>query len=266
MIETVIVHSIDDIMKIISEQTYNQKIGRMRSTYYYRGLPNASYKLTTSLRINCKHLSGQLEPSILKSFSNYACIEDPSITDSVWMQMIIGQHHGLPTRLMDWTYSPLIALHFAENVNNLEKYDTQDCVVWRVDIQDCNKNLPEKYKIALKKTGNSFFSLEALTKTVDNIEHYDRDMDGKAFVFIEPPSVDQRIVNQYSFFSIIPTDMEDVEDYLDQYTDRTVRFVIPHALRWDLRDLLDQYNVSERILYPGLDGLSQTLARHYYVK
>lgn len=262
--ETIVIDSIDGVMKMISEQTFNEKIGRVRSTYYYRGLPNADFKLTTSLRINCKQLSKELEPSILKAFTKYASMEDPSIVNSVWKQMIIGQHHGLPTRLMDWTYSPMIALHFAESETNLDKLGERDCAVWRIDIRDCNKNLPDKYKTVLKD-GN-VFSIELLSKSVSGIEEYDNDMKGNAFVTIEPPSIDQRIVNQYSFFSVIPSGMDNIEEYLDKYTEHSVKFIIKKEIRWDVRDLLDQYNVSERILYPGLDGLSTTLARHYFVK
>ena len=49
-------------------------------------------------------------------------------------------------------------------------------------------------------------------------------------------------------------------------TENTARYIIKKELRWQVRDLLDQLNISERIVYPGLDGLSMWLARHYYVK
>ena len=45
-----------------------------------------------------------------------------------------------------------------------------------------------------------------------------------------------------------------------------IRFVIKKELRWNVRDLLDQLNVNDRIIYPGLDGISRWLGRHYYVR
>ena len=74
------------------------------------------------------------------------------------------------------------------------------------------------------------------------------------------------LLQEYSFFSVIPMDMEDVDEFLKTRTDKTVRFVIKKEIRWQIRDLLDQLNMSERIVYPGLDGLSRWLARHFYVK
>ena len=266
MIETVYIDTIDGIMKMISEQKFNEDIGRLRSPYLYRGMPDAKYRLTTSLRLNCKHLHKELEPSVLRNFSKYACIEDPTISNSVWKQMMIGQHHGLPTRLLDWTYSPLIALHFANTETNFDKLEKRDCVIWRLDMQAANENLPSRYRDALRKRRSFVFSVDALTSVVDSIEQYDIDMGSEAFVNIEPPSVDQRIINQYSFFSIIPSGIEDIEDFLEKHTRHTMRYVISKGIRWDIRDMLDQFNISERIMYPGLDGLSRSLARHYFVR
>ena len=110
------------------------------------------------------------------------------------------------------------------------------------------------------------FSEEHLNSVVKDLAQYDADMGCKAMVNIEPPSVDQRIINQYSFFSVVPSGITCVDDFLERYTKNTVRYIIKKELRWDARDLLDQYNVNERMVYPGLDGLTKWLARHYYVK
>ena len=61
-------------------------------------------------------------------------------------------------------------------------------------------------------------------------------------------------------------DMADVEGFLDRYTQNTVKYVIDRGLRWRVHDMLDQLNMSERLVYPGLDGLSRWIARHYFVK
>lgn len=266
MITTVYLNTIEDVLHMIADQGRNEHIDRIRSTHYYRGLPNVNYKLSTSLTRNCKDKAAFLEPSVLSSFTKYASIEDPTLKDSVWKQMIVGQHYGLPTRLLDWTYSPLVALHFAMSESDCNQLSKHDCVLWRMDMTDVNRSLPEKYKEALRIKDSSVFSVDTLTRVVNRLDEYDADMGSEALVNIEPPSVDVRIVNQYSFFSIIPSQMTDIEDFFERKTEQTVRYVISRSIRWDVRDLLDQYNVNERIIYPGLDGLSKLLARHYFVR
>ncbi len=265
-ITTVYINTIGEVMDLISDQTRNAEINRLRSGYYYRGQPDVNYRMVTSLWRNCGKRQHELEPSILRYFTKYASIEDPTLKESVWKQMIVGQHYGLPTRLLDWTRSPLVALHFAVNEINLKKMDRRDCVVWRMTMSDMHRNLPEKYARALREAKTSTFSVELLTSVVDSLRQYDEDMGENTLVNIEPPSISQRIINQYSFFSVIPSGITDIETFLDTHTEETVRYVISRDIRWDIRDLLDQMNVNERIIYPGLDGLSKWITRHYFVR
>jgi len=199
-------------------------------------------------------------------FTKYAILQEPTLQDSVWNQMILGQHHGLPTRLLDWSFSPIIALHFATTENDLEMMDAHDAVVWRIDIHELHAMLPEKYRACIRKYNTTVFSVNMIREVCNSLKQYDEDMQDNCMVIIEPPSLDPRIVNQYSFFSVIPDKMVDITGFLDRCTDLTCRFVIKKELRWRIRDMLDHQNITERIVYPGLDGLSHWLGRHYFVR
>ena len=102
-----------EAMMLLIDQPYDESMKMYRNLYVYRGIPNVDYKLLTSLYRNCGKKQKELEQHILDIFSKYAEYEAPSMLTSVWKRMILGQHHGLPTRLLDWTRSPLVALHFA---------------------------------------------------------------------------------------------------------------------------------------------------------
>ena len=266
MYKTVVIDDIFGISALITEQRYRKDLDRYRSIHIYRGMPNADFRIMSSLHRICKEKSHILEPSILANFTKYAVLEDPSIETSVWRQMILGQHHGLPTRLLDWSFSPLIGLHFAMTESNWDNMEAHDSVVWRIDVDELHNLLPPKYQDVMRRTKNTVFSLKMLQETCSCAEEYDTDMGRKAMLVVEPPSIEQRIINQYSFFTIVPLEIIDVIDFLNERTEKTVKYVIKKELRWQVRDLLDQLNISERTVYPGLDGLSQWLARHYYVK
>ena len=121
-------------------------------------------------------------------------------------------------------------------------------------------------KHSLEKYKAYFFTLDMLAATVNSLDVYDQDMDQNSIVLLEPPSIDQRIINQYSYFSIIPRNINEIEEFLNQKTNQTVKYIISKDLRWRIRDMLDQMNMNERTMFPGLDGICSWLSRHYYVK
>lgn len=144
--------------------------------------------------------------------------------------------------------------------------EENDCVVWAIDIEEVNNLLPKKYSDELQKESSYLFTVKMLEQVVQELDQYDNDMKADSMVLLEPPSIDQRIINQYSYFSVIPRDMTDIEVFLEGKTTNTIKYIIDKSLKWRIRDMLDQLNVNERIVYPGLDGLSSWIKRHYYVK
>ncbi len=267
MIKEIRITTLEELMPLLAEQEYRPDLHRNRSSYIYRGMSDASFKMVTSLTRNCKELQRTLEPAILENFAKYAILNDASVAKSVWHQMILGQHNGLPTRLLDWTHSPLVGLHFATSEDNMELMESHDCMVWRIDMAELVSLLPERYRDYVNQKQTTIFSVDMLKEITGNsLTRYDEDMKDRAMVIIEPPSMNPRIINQYSFFSVVPMDIVDIEEFLEKRTQHTVKYVIDASLRWRVRDMLDQLNISERIVYPGLDGLSKWIARHYYVK
>lgn len=266
MIQEIRITNVEEAMAMATDHQYDPKIDRWRSSYFYRGMPDASYDLVTSLTRNCDTAAKNVENAILRNFTKYASIDDPSLSNSIWKQMIVGQHHGLPTRLLDWTHSSLIALNFAMSENDLSMLSKRDCVIWRIDAKALNESLPVKYRTQLNKESTFMFSVDSLSSIVSTTQEYDTDMGSNSFVCLEPPSVDQRIINQYSFFTVMPAGITNISEFLDKHPSTTIKYVIDKEIRWKLRDILDQFNVNERMIYPGLDGLSKWIARHYYYK
>lgn len=265
MVKVIHINTMDEFFGMVGDQPFIDDIGRYRSFYVYRGMTNVDYHLETALHRNCGELAYELEPKILRNFRKYAIADDPTIMESVWEMLFLGQHHMLPTRLLDWTHSSLIAANFATLEDDMEDMDRHDCVIWRVDMRDLNSILPPKYQEECRRAGVDVFSYDMLADICRGLEEYDSDMQGRAMVMIEPPSIDPRIVNQYAFFSIVPKGLGDIESFLDKELSSTVRYVISKDIRWEIRDMLDSLNISERLLYPGLEGISRWLARHYYV-
>ena len=113
MIKEVKIDTLEQLLPLLTEQEYRPDLDRNRSPYIYRGMSDASFKMYTSLSRNCKGRQKHLEPAILENFAKYAINDEPSIGHSVWRQMILGQHYGLPTRLLDWTQSALVGLNCA---------------------------------------------------------------------------------------------------------------------------------------------------------
>lgn len=266
MIDEKVIDNIDDILRITVDQPLDKSNGRNRGYYLYRGLPDATFELKTSLQRNCGKLSGQLEEKILNNFAKYTAIEDSIEEMSVWRSMILGQHHGLPTRLLDWTHSPFVGLHFAVSVGDYSKLDEKDCVLWRIDISKIHEKLPKEFQNVMDEKGAKVFSVDMLNSVSSSLKEYDRLTNGESMVIMEPPSIDPRIVNQYAFFSVIPGQVDNIESFLDKYTEGTTKYVISKDLKWRIRDFLDEANISERTIYPGLDGICSWLARHYYYK
>jgi hypothetical protein len=255
------VHSWSELHEQLFAEAWQPAIERFRSNYAFRGMGSVHDDLHTSLT----RLGGpyaELEADLLRNFRKYAGL-DAVPHDSVWNWLSVARHHGLPTRLLDWSFSPFVALHFA--TGNLARYN-QDAVVWCVNFVKAHQHLPGPLRRSLEAEGSGVFTVEMLGEAAASLADFDT-LSPETFVaFFEPPALDARLVNQFALFSLMSDPQAQLDDWLRDHPGCVRRIIIPAALKWEVRDKLDMANVTERVLFPGLDGLSAWLTRHYWTK
>lgn len=270
-----------ELLEALYADDWDPTLKRHRSSFAFRGVADTSWPMPTSL-IRLGGANVRLERHMLRNFRKYAH-RDVVERDSFWHWLAVAQHHGLPTRLLDWTYSPLVALHFAtDNTSHM----TRDGAVWAVDIPGAHGLLPRSLKAALQDEGSYVFTVDMLSRfelpevtvsvsgislssaqlgptRISDLDDFDKLTKRPFALFMEPPSIDDRIVNQFALFSVLSDASMPMDAWLTRHPALVRKIVVPASLKWEVRDRLDQANITERVLFPGLDGLSNWLKRHY---
>lgn len=265
MVKEIVVESIgkylDEVFTIGKEKDIKND-NFMHLNYTFRGQNNEEYSLSSSLRRNYGLNARIAEKRLLKNFKKYGVAFNSDIGSSIWKNIVMAQHHGLPTRFLDFSYSPLVALHFAliDNKNN------KNAVVWAINVEIVhNKLIPEKYVKKLKEHNAYSFDIEMLEELEISIESYNDDMKENGFIFIEPMSIDARIVNQWSNFAIVPDAIDPLDIFLknSKFEMLGYKFIIPSSKIPTFRKQLNHIGINERILFPDIDGLASYLKKRY---
>jgi hypothetical protein len=160
--------------------------------------------------------------------------------DDDWDLLAVAQHHGLPTRLLDWTYSALTALWFAVECDPVViKGVKQAAVVW-----------------LLKTTSEDFIDPKQAESPFAN----------QVTRIYRPNVITERIAAQRGIFTVHRMMNEEriikFETH-SRFRDRLLQFLINADAFPDLRKQLDGCGVNRATLYPDLAGLSQHLSWRY---
>ena len=255
------VRSLGELIDRVTPESPDPVSGRRRDSCVYHGSADVSRALLTSLDrlggVDPPHRKTTLEEHILRNFARYSRPHLPHATDE-WELLVAAQHHGVPTRLLDWSYSPLVAAHFATIGDQ-----RVDRVIWRLDWKRMHREF-------------GFPELALLIEDLQRLIGEDHEFTpwrliaegrkAKPFAcMIEPPTLDARISAQTATFTLCSDTAHSFDEFLAKHglADALTRFVIPITSIDRVRDQLDLAGMDERRLFPDLDGVAAQMRRYY---
>lgn len=214
------------IISTISEYyIFLQEYSESEENLIFRGVKNANYELIPTIgRLKTKtgnNLTPKEEKTLFKIFKNRAYPFIKDYKDDDLELLSIAQHHGLPTRLLDWTKNPLVATYFSVEDSFNENDTDYSCIY--IHVPEKLTNLDETYNP---------FEIEEV----------------KRFV---PKHWDNRIIAQSGLFTI----------HHDPYTPwnptNLTKVLIHKDIRKAIKNTLNKFGINPSTIYPDIDGIAK---------
>jgi hypothetical protein len=262
--------------------------------FVFRGQSRYEWGLKSSFERACDkiHMLGwkNLEGKIRLEFKRQAHHHIAKLPESEFEWLALMQHHGSPTRLLDFTKSVWAALFFAVDGA------TNDSALWAIDISwfksnynfakprktvisDYNKELALEIEKILTEDNDpeTEDEWEVYTSNICNIK---KDNDPEGFdlgvIFSEPFSQNQRLVIQQGIFAF-PQELffsfemniskrlggKSFEELSRKEGEAVIyKFKIPYNIHLDIIALLSKMNITAATLFPGLEGFARSQINH----
>ena len=214
------IESVDQLLRITSDRYFTKSRGQ----WVFRGHSDVRYTLTPSVGRggHTSRTTEKYEKSLFVSFCREAGAYFDQLPQSDWEWLSAAQHHGLPTRLLDWSHNPLDALYFA-----VEQNPDSNGILFAL-------NAP--LKAPESATSRSPFEVSRAMKYYPNI-------------------VSPRIRAQEGLFVVCPR--PEVPMDMDLRGDWSIeRIAVPSTFKARLRYELFRLGVHQSALFPHIDGLA----------
>jgi hypothetical protein len=235
-----IISSFDDFRAVVRHVSPDER-------YFFRGEPRDYFTLIPKVArvFNPEgkklylSMNYHTEQSIFERFKNHASAMSAVVPSDDWDWLALAQHHGLPTRLLDWTTNPLIALFFA--------------VGDRITDPDIRKANVDNSSF---QGDAAFYFLTIKTSFIDPRAEPDPfRYDGIGI--LRPRHVTRRITAQGGVFSVQSDPWTPLNELL--HVKRVRKYKITMSARESLRNELLLYGIHHASVFPDLDGLAMYL-------
>lgn len=179
----------------------------------------------------------EYESTLFESFKRQSVLHISPAPSNDWEYLSVAQHYGLPTRLMDWTKSPLVALYFS--VCRIDAESEPGSLVYGYDLGPLAKGVEEMIPSA------PYPWKSPLEYKGDKISRF------------IPPVLDKRIAAQSGVFTIHEDPLKPITEVVDK--NKFDSFEVDTKLRVSLRRRLHRLGINQSALFPDLAGLTEHL-------
>jgi len=249
---------IKTIKSISQYLTEIEDLSKDNPKLWFRGHESIDHKLNPSIyRIP---FESKFEEEFQVKFKSRAIpfLRESLSNNDYWSWLFLMQHHGVPTRLLDWSSSALVALAFAVLYRG-NNYADRDAVIWC--LNPIKLNSEDRVRIILKD--NELIPDISVVKKVESVYKFKPDSSSDYPIAITGPLNNDRIVAQKGTFTLFPDkvafNLED-RDEADQFL---TKFIIPKNDVESIKKQLLILGISETSVYPELASLGHEIKREF---
>lgn len=237
------INSIDDLMLLI-QMLLKDKNERL----WYRGQSDASWDLVPSvLRKDFSNVESFITNDFYIKVRQILPNSPQKENYSAWLSMM--QHYWLPTRLLDWSMSPLIALFFA--VENKQEKDVDSCL-WCLYPRSLNDKLGFGPFIL---PSDAYTVQQMLVRAFKDKEKIEAQFEDKIVACCSVQN-DLRMYSQQSAFTVHNTDRKLVDICDDEML---CKFIIPSYARSKFLHALDIFGIHQGFIYPDMEHIAKDI-------